>query len=109
MGGFSGNIMELLGRMRKAKQALQAKQAELKKLRVEATSGGGMVKVVANGQEEILGITIDPEVVDPEDTKLLEDLLLAAIKEVQRKAKAQVKKKVGSLVDSLNFPDISKL
>ena len=76
--------------MMKQAQKLQAKLAEVQKdLReklVEGTAGGGMVVVTANGQQEIVGVRIKPEVVDPEDVEMLEDLVMAAIEQAREKA-----------------------
>ena len=72
-----------MGNLAKMAQQMQAEmaraQAELAQLTVEGTAGGGAVKVVATGQQEIVSITIDPEVVDPEDVEMLQDLVLAAV------------------------------
>ncbi len=76
--------------MMKQAQKLQAKlasvQEELGQKEVEGSAGGGMVVVKANGHQEVLGIKIDPEVVDPEDVEMLEDLILAAIQQAREKA-----------------------
>ena len=77
--GF-GNIM-------KQAQQMQAKllkvQEELEEMRVEGNAGGGMVKVIANGKQDVLEIKIDPEVVDADDVEILEDLILAALHEAR--------------------------
>lgn len=79
-----------LAGMVKQAQKLQARiaqvQEELADKRVEGTSGGGMVTVVANGLQDILEVKIDPEVVDPEDVEMLEDLIVAAIKQARERA-----------------------
>jgi DNA-binding YbaB/EbfC family protein len=78
--------------MMKQAQKLQAKlariEAELAQKQVEGTAGGGVVVVTANGRQEIVGIKIDPEVVDREDVEMLEDLILAATEEARRKSRA---------------------
>lgn len=79
-----------MGAMMKQAQKLQAKlakvQEELALKTVEGSSGGGMVVATANGQQEIVGIKLDPEVVDPEDVEMLEDLIMAAIQQAREKA-----------------------
>jgi DNA-binding YbaB/EbfC family protein len=79
-----------MGAMMKQAQKLQAKlarvQEELGAKEVEATSGGGMVTVRASGHQDILSIKINPEVVDPEDVEMLEDLVLAAVQQARKKA-----------------------
>ena len=73
---------------------------------VSASSGGGVVIVVANGNQEIESITIDPEVVDPEDVDMLQDLILAAANEALEKAKALAEEKMGALTGGLNIPGL---
>ncbi len=81
-----------LGNMMKQAQKLQKQmmeiQEEISKKTVEGSSGGGMVKVTANGRQDILEVKIDPEVVDSEDIELLEDLIVAAIANAREKAKS---------------------
>ena len=74
---------------------------------VSASSGGGIVTVVANGNQEIESITIDPEVVDPEDVDMLQDLVLAAVNEALEKAKALAEEKMGALTGGLNIPGLT--
>ena len=73
---------------------------------VSASAGGGMVKVVANGNQEIESIKIDPEVVDPEDVELLEDMVLAAVSEALEKAKALAEEQMGALTGGLDIPGL---
>ena len=95
-------------KMLKQAQQLQAKmlkaQEELGSATVEATSGGGAVSVVMTGHQEVRSIKISPEVVDPEDVELLEDMILAALKEATQKAKELAEKKMGSLTGGLKLP-----
>ena len=83
--------MKGMGNVMKQAQKLQAKmlkmQEELAEKTVETTAGGGMIKVVANGRQQVLSITIDPEVVDPEDVEMLQDLVLAAVNDALTKAR----------------------
>lgn len=104
--GGMGNVLK---QIKKAQELIQKKQEELQNLRVEASAGGGMVKVVANGREEIVDIHIDKEVVDPEDVEMLEDLILAAIKEAQTKAKEAAQKEMSEVMGSLGLPHIPGL
>ncbi len=95
-----------MGAMMKQAQRLQAKlakvQKELGSKEVEATSGGGMVTVRANGHQDVLSVKIDPEVVDPEDVEMLEDLVLAAIQQAREKAadmaEAEMQKATAGLI-----------
>jgi hypothetical protein len=101
-----GKMGDMMNQVRKAQEMMEQKQQELSNIHVEASSGGGMVKVVANGKEEILELHIDKEVVDPEDVELLQDLILAAVKEAQTKAKETAQKEMGDLMGSLGMPNI---
>jgi len=83
-GGLGRMIMQ---QAQKMQQDLARVQEELANERVEASSGGGMVTVVANGQGEVLEIKISREAVDPDDVEMLQDLVLAAVKEAIAKAK----------------------
>ena len=102
-----------MGAMMKQAQKLQAKlarvQDELGTKEVEATSGGGMVTVRASGHQDILSIKIDPEVVDPEDVEMLEDLVLAAVQQARQKAadmaEAEMQKATAGLIPpGMNMP-----
>jgi len=92
----------------KQAQQLQAKmlkaQEELGKATVEASAGGGVVKVVMTGHQEVTSIKIAPEVVNAEDVELLEDMILAALREATQKSKALVESTMGSLTGGLKIP-----
>ncbi|MCK4460685.1 MAG: YbaB/EbfC family nucleoid-associated protein [candidate division Zixibacteria bacterium] len=100
-----------IGNMMKQVQQMQAKmekiQAELEQTEVEGTAGGGMVKVTANGKQDIVSITIDPEVVDPDDVEMLQDLILAAISQARAKAQELQTEKMASLTGGLNIPGMN--
>ena len=102
MKGF-GNIMKEAQRLQ---QQMAAMQEEIAKKRVEATAGGGMVTVEANGKQEIVAIKIDPEVVNRDDVQMLEDLVLAACNEALRKSRELVQKKLGKLTGGLKIPGL---
>ena len=105
--------MPNMGNLMKQAQQFQSKMAklqeELGERTVEASSGGGMVTVVANGKQEILSIGIDPEVIDPEDVEMLQDLVLAAVNDALTKAKNMVNEEMGQLTKGLNLPNIPGL
>jgi DNA-binding YbaB/EbfC family protein len=102
-----------MGNLLKQAQQLQTKMArlqeELEEKKVEASSGGGMVTVVVNGRQEILSIKIEPEVIDPNDQEMLQDLILAAINDGLAKAKNMVNEEMGKLTGGLNLPNIPGL
>jgi DNA-binding YbaB/EbfC family protein len=100
--------MKGLGNILKQAQQVQEQmvkiQEELAQKKVEATSGGGMVTVEVNGQQEILSVKIDPEVIKPDDREMLEDLVLAAVNEGMRKAKDIIKEEMAKVTGGLNLP-----
>jgi DNA-binding YbaB/EbfC family protein len=99
------------GDMMKQVQQMQAKmeeiQAALEQAEVEATAGGGMVKVVANGKHEIKSITIDPEVVDKEDVEMLQDLIVAAINQARQKVQELQEEQMAGLTGGLKIPGLN--
>ena len=97
---------DLLGQATKLKQKIATVQEELEKQEVEGTAGGGMVKVVANGKQEFLRLSIDPQVVDPEDITMLEDLVLAAINEARRKSHELMMAEFSKITGGLPIPGI---
>lgn len=100
--------MKGMGQMVKQAQKLQAKmlkmQEELAEKTVETSSGGGMIRVVANGKQQIVSIQIEKEVVDPEDVEMLQDLLLAAVNDALSKSQEMVSKEMGKLTGGMNIP-----
>ncbi len=97
-------------RMIQQAQQLQAQllkaQEELANLEVEASAGGGAVTVKMNGQQAILSVKISPEVVDPDDVEMLEDMVLSAVREAQTKALEASQKMMGGLTGGLNIPGL---
>ncbi len=106
---FPGGMKEAMKQVKKMQELMEQKQQELANLRIEASSGGGMVKVIANGREEIVDIEISKEVVDPNDVDMLEDLILAAIKEAQAKSKELAQREMASIMGQLGLPNIPGL
>ena len=100
-----------LGDMMKQVQKMQAKmeeiQAELQQATVEASAGGGMVKVVANGKNEILSVEIDPEVVDKNEIEMLQDLILAAVNQAREKSQALQTEQMSKLTGGLSIPGLN--
>jgi nucleoid-associated protein EbfC len=100
--GF-GNIMK---EPQKLQAQMAAMQEEVAKKKVDATAGGGMVTVEANGKQELTAIKIDPEVVNKEDVQMLEDLVLAAANEALRKSRELVQQELGKLTGGLKIPGL---
>ena len=103
--------MKGMANMMKQAQQLQSKmlklQEELADKTVESSSGGGMVKVVANGRQQIVSIEIENEVVDPDDVEMLQDLVLAAVNDALTKAQEMVSSEMGKLTGGLNIPGLT--
>ena len=102
MKGF-GNIMK---EAQKLQQQMEKIQAEAAQKKVEATAGGGMVTVEANGKQELVSIKIDPEVVSRDDVQMLEDLVLAAANEALRKSRDMMQQELGKLTGGLRIPGL---
>lgn len=102
-------MKQMQGMMKQA-QKLQKKMAKLQEelalKTVEATAGGGMIKVVANGKQQIVSIKIEEEVVDPEDVEMLQDLVLAAINDALAKSQEMVNSQMGKLTGGMNIPGL---
>lgn len=108
-GGFKGGSMgggmnmNMIKQAQKMQQDLAKLQEELELKEYSATVGGGTVTAVANGKKELLSITISPEVVDPEDTDMLQDLVVAAVNEVLRSAEADAGTNMSKITGGLNL------
>jgi DNA-binding YbaB/EbfC family protein len=96
--------MNIQNMMKQAQQMQERLKKQMDDLRVEATAGGGMVTVVVNGNKQIQSLKIDPEVVSKEDVEMLQDLILAAINDAQRKAEEELNKSMGGLMGGLKIP-----
>ena len=89
-------------KMMQQAQAMQNKmQAELAEMKVEASSGGGMVTIEMSGHKEVLAVKIDKAAVDPQDVETLQDLILAAAREASRRVDEAVQKKTASLLGGM--------
>ena len=103
--------MKNLGSIMKQAQKMQAQiakiQEELALKTVEASAGGGMVTVVANGKQEIVSIKIEPEAVDPQDVEMLQDLVVAAVNEALRKAQEMVAEEMRKVTGGLQIPGLT--
>jgi len=96
------NMQKMMQQVQKMQQEMMAAQESLKDERVEASAGGGMVKVVATGELHIESITIDPDAVDPEDVEMLQDMVVAAVNEAVRSAQELQESKLGGLSEGFD-------
>jgi DNA-binding YbaB/EbfC family protein len=93
--------------MKQLQQAQERIQQEIAALEIEASSGGGMVRVTMDGQKNLRSLRIDPEVVSKDDVEMLQDLVTAAVNEAARKVDDAVKEKVGGLAGGLSIPGLT--
>ncbi|HBM79688.1 MAG: YbaB/EbfC family nucleoid-associated protein [Clostridiales bacterium] len=106
-GGFpGGNLNNLIKQAQVFQKKLEEKQLELQGKTVEASSGGGAVVAVANGKKQVIEIKIKPEVVDPEDVDMLQDLVLAAVNEALKKAEEMIAMEMGKITQGVNLPNM---
>ena len=98
--------MNIQNMMKQAQQMQERLQKQMAEMRVEATAGGGMVTVVVNGGKQLQSIRIDPEVVSKEDVEMLQDLILAAVNDAQRKADEEMAKSMGGMMGGLKIPGL---
>jgi len=97
-----------LGNIMKQAQVMQQKMArlqqELEGRQVEASAGGGMVKAVVNGKQQLVSLQIEKSVVDPEDVEMLQDLVVAAVNEAVKKSQEMMQQEMGKITGGLNLP-----
>jgi DNA-binding YbaB/EbfC family protein len=96
--------MDINRLMKQAQQMQATMQRQLAETTIEASAGGGMVTVTVNGAKQLLSIKIDPEVVNPQDVEMLQDLILAAVNDAQRKADEAISAKMSGMMGGLKLP-----
>lgn len=104
MGG--GNMNNLVKQAQKLQKQMEDLKGELETKSVEATSGGGAVSAVVNGKKQLLDIKIKPEVIDPDDAEMLQDLIMAAVNEALNKAEAMMAEEMGKITGGMNIPGL---
>ena len=103
-GGFGGGMnMNMVRQAQKMQQDLLKMQEELEQQTYEAAAGGGVVKAVVSGKNELVSLTIEPDAVDPEDVEMLQDTIMAAVNEALRKAESAKAENMGKLTGGLNL------
>ena len=103
MMGKNMNRNKMMKQVQEMQKKMMQTQEELKNKTVEATAGGGVVKVTANGHNQILNVTIDPSAVDPDDVEMLQDMIIAAVNEAMRAADAEAASNMSRLTGGLNL------
>jgi DNA-binding YbaB/EbfC family protein len=104
MFGNMGNMAGMMKKMQKLQGDMAKMQEELKTRSLEATAGGGAIKVVITGEKQIQSLKIDPSVVDAEDMEMLEDLVVAAVNEAIKKVDDMMAQEMGKLTGGMNLP-----
>lgn len=106
MGGGPQNMQSMLRQAQKMQADIEAKKAELEEKEYIVTSGGGMVEITVKGNHEIKSIGLDPEVVDPDDIEMLEDMLVAAFNEAMRQIDEESERELEKVTGGLNIPGL---
>lgn len=104
MFGKMGDMGKMMKQVQKMQQDMAKMQEEVVLKTVEATAGGGMVKVVVNGKQEVQSLEIKPEAVDPEDVEMLQDMILAAVNEGIRKSQDLVSSEMSKITGGMKLP-----
>lgn len=104
--GGMGNIQQLMQQAQRMQQQMAQKKAELAEKTVTAQSGGGMVTATVNGAHELLELSIDPDVIDPEDKEMLEDMVVAAVNQAMQQAEEMAQQELGKLAGGMNIPGL---
>lgn len=102
--GGMGNMQKMMKQVQKMQADMAKMQDELGEKTVEATAGGGAVKIVMNGKQEVKEITIDPDVLDPEEVEMMQDLLMAAFNEALRSSQDMVSKEMNKITGGMKIP-----
>jgi len=110
MGFGGGNLGKMLMKqMEEMQRKMERIQAELSEERIEATAGGGMVTATASGLGELVDLQIKPEVVDPDDVEMLQDLILAAVNEALERANRRREERMSEVTGGMNVPGLGRL
>jgi DNA-binding YbaB/EbfC family protein len=107
--GLPKELQKFFKEVQRMQQKIEEMQKELETREIEVQVGGGMVKVVANGRQEIIRIEIEKELINPEEKEMLEDLIVAGVNEALRKAKVMVEEELSKLTVGLSLPPGFKL
>ena len=106
MGGGPQNMQSMIRQAQKMQEDIEAKKAELEEKEYVVTSGGGMVEITLKGNHEVKSICLNPEVVDPDDVEMLEDMLVAAFNEAVRQIDEESERELERVTGGLNIPGL---
>ena len=105
-GGMLGSMQGMIQQAQKMQEEITKKQAEIDEMDFTASVGGGAVEVVMSGKKELKSITIKPEVVDPVDVEMLQDLVISAVNEVLRAVESKTSDEMDKITNGLNIPGL---
>jgi DNA-binding YbaB/EbfC family protein len=104
MFGNQGNMANMMKKVQKLQADMAKLQEDLKTRTLESTAGGGAIKVVVNGEKQLVSVKIDPGAVDPEDIEMLEDMIMAAVNEAMKKVDDMMAQEMGKLTGGIKIP-----
>ena len=104
--GGAGNMQQMLAKAQKMQADMQTLQADLEQREYSASSGGGMVEVTVDGKHLVKSLKINPDIIDPEDSEMLEDLITVAINEAISNAIKTAEEEMGAITGGLNMPGL---
>jgi len=104
--GGAPNMNNMMKQVKKMQEEMEKAQADIEEKEFQSTSGGGVVSATVNGKKEVLSIKIDKDVIDPEDSEMLEDLVVAAVNDALKKADEYSNQSMGKLTGGLNIPGL---
>lgn len=107
MGGMGGgNMQKQMAQIQAMQRQMEATQAEIEKMETTATAGGGAVEVTVSGAKQITNITLKPEVVDPDDVEMLQDLIMVAVNEAMRQMEQIAENEMGKITGGFSIPGL---
>lgn len=106
MGGGPSNMNSMIRQAQKMQEEIAAKQEELEEREYEISAGGGMVNIVISGKKVVQNITIQPDIVDPEDIETLQDIIVAAVNEAIRKVEEDSSAEMAKITGNVGFPGL---
>jgi len=104
--GGQGNMNNMMKQVQQMQRKMEKMQSELEEKELEVSAGGGAIIVKVNGKKELLGIEMKPEVVDPDDIEMLQDLVVAAINEAMRKVDEVMEREMGKITGGMKIPGL---
>ncbi|QAT43505.1 YbaB/EbfC family nucleoid-associated protein [Aminipila luticellarii] len=105
-GGMGGNMQKQLQQMQAMQRKMEETQEEIEKMEATATAGGGAVTVTVSGAKQVTNIALKPEVVDPDDVEMLQDLIMVAVNEALRQMEEISQNEMGKITGGLNIPGL---